>query len=98
AKHLKLDEFQATANGSWHSDKSGGTYPMGWHVTVPGETIDITLTPTVQEQELNTAAPTGVTYWEGAVNITGTSAGKPVTGQGYVEMTGYCEKFKESII
>lgn len=97
AKHLTLDQFQVTSLGTWHSEKSGGTYPMRWYVIVPGEKLELTLTPPVQEQELNTAAPTGITYWEGTVNIEGTVHGKAVTGQGYVEMTGYCEKFKESI-
>jgi len=30
-----------------------------------------------------------VAYWEGAVAISGTAAGKPVAGEGYVELTGY---------
>jgi predicted secreted hydrolase len=34
----------------------------------------------------------GLAYWEGSVRVTGTSAGKPVTGQGYVELTGYAGK------
>ncbi len=28
-------------------------------------------------------------YWEGAVGVTGLVGGKPVTGSGYVELTGY---------
>ncbi len=97
AKHLTLEQFEITSLGTWHSEKSGGNYPMRWYVIVPGEKLEITLTPSVQEQELNTAAPTGITYWEGTVNIEGTSHGKAVSGQGYVEMTGYCEKSKENI-
>jgi len=30
-----------------------------------------------------------VTYWEGAVRGEGRSEGRPVTAEGYVEMTGY---------
>ena len=42
---------------------------------------------------------TGVTYWEGAVEVQGTRAGRPVRGRGYLEMTGYAgpaisEKFR----
>jgi predicted secreted hydrolase len=33
-----------------------------------------------------------VTYWEGAVGITGEVRKKSVTGNGYVEMTGYAGK------
>jgi predicted secreted hydrolase len=28
-------------------------------------------------------------YWEGAVAVEGAYAGAPVTGRGYVELTGY---------
>ncbi|MFP6890875.1 MAG: lipocalin family protein, partial [Nitrospinota bacterium] len=34
---------------------------------------------------------TRVTYWEGAVQAEGHSKGKPVSGVGFVEMTGYAE-------
>jgi predicted secreted hydrolase len=34
-----------------------------------------------------------VVYWEGSVSIEGTRAGRPVTGQGYVELTGYDKTF-----
>jgi predicted secreted hydrolase len=97
AKHIKLDQFKVTTGGSWHSQKSGANYPMGWHVTVPSANIDVTLSTSLQDQELITGRSTGVTYWEGAVTLTGSSNGKPVTGQGYVEMTGYGEKFKKNI-
>jgi predicted secreted hydrolase len=28
-------------------------------------------------------------YWEGAVRVSGTSTGVPISGLGYLEMTGY---------
>jgi hypothetical protein len=43
----------------------------------------------VSSQELLTEGSTGVIYWEGAVAGKGTSAGKPITCEGYVELTGY---------
>jgi predicted secreted hydrolase len=97
AKHIKLDQFKITTSSTWHSPKSGATYPMGWHVNVPSANLDVTLSTDLQDQELNTARSTGVTYWEGSVNVSGTSNGKPIKGQGYVEMTGYGEKFKKNI-
>ena len=30
-----------------------------------------------------------ISYWEGAIDVTGTRSGAPVTGRGYLEMTGY---------
>jgi predicted secreted hydrolase len=39
----------------------------------------------MRDQELNTTTA----YWEGASRITGTTDGQPLTGYGYVELTGY---------
>jgi predicted secreted hydrolase len=36
-----------------------------------------------------TERSTQVTYWEGAVNVTGRVNETPIAGQGYVELTGY---------
>jgi predicted secreted hydrolase len=36
-------------------------------------------------QELNLST----TYWEGAVSYQGTLAGEPISGRGYIELTGY---------
>ena len=33
----------------------------------------------------------GTRYWEGAVGVAGTAAGRPVAGRGYVELVGYGE-------
>ena len=50
------------------------------------------MTPLLADQELITRRSTQVTYWEGAVQATGTWRGAAVSGQGYVEMTGYAER------
>jgi predicted secreted hydrolase len=60
-----------------------------WKVTIPHLSIDLAVSAAVDAQELRTADSTGVTYWEGAVTITGQIAGAPVKGRGYLEMTGY---------
>jgi predicted secreted hydrolase len=52
------------------------------------------VTPLLADQELRTSRSTKVSYWEGAVAVTGTKQGKPVKGQGYVELTGYAERLK----
>lgn len=65
----------------------GGTYPSRWRLRIPAEGVDVEITPYVSDQELDTI----VRYWEGAVQIEGTSNGQPVEGSGYVELTGYAE-------
>ena len=42
---------------------------------------------------MRTLGSTGVTYWEGSVSIDGTKNDNPVTGDGYVELTGYAGAF-----
>ncbi len=81
--------IESQAIGSWTSPVTGGVYPSGWRITLPGQQVSLTLTPLLRDQELVTASSTGVAYWEGAVSVSGTAAGKPVTGEGYVELTGY---------
>jgi predicted secreted hydrolase len=72
--------------GSWASPRDGARYPAHWRVRVPGAGLDLEVRPIVADQELNLA----VRYWEGAVDVRGVGAGgAPLTGRGYVELTGY---------
>jgi RND superfamily putative drug exporter len=87
--HLPRDAFRVDAGGHWTSPATGATYPAGWHLTIPGEDLAIGLRPTVADQELDTRASTGVVYWEGSQVVSATRAGRPLGGEGYVELTGY---------
>jgi predicted secreted hydrolase len=86
---IPAQQIETTVAGSWTSPQTGGVYPSGWKVTLPSRDVTLTLTPALLDQELDTAQSTGVAYWEGAVRITGQAGGKPITGAGYVELTGY---------
>jgi predicted secreted hydrolase len=97
AVYLPLSSLQIEVLGSWRSKKSGVTYPSGWRLKVPEYEVDLSLTPTLADQELTTQKSTLVNYWEGSVKITGTVAGKPVQGRGYVELTGYDNEFRPDI-
>jgi len=93
--HLRREQISITPTGSWHSKKSGATYPMGWRIAVPQFRIALTLTPLLENQELVTRESTRVTYWEGAVRVAGSFASVAVNGEGYVEMTGYDKPFRQ---
>jgi predicted secreted hydrolase len=84
ARHLRLSDFHVQATGQWRSPTTGGLYPAGWRIQVPSEKLDVTLQPTVPQQEVVTHGGAGVSYWEGSVRVTGSA-----TGVGYVELTGY---------
>jgi predicted secreted hydrolase len=77
----------------WTSPNSGARYPAGWEISLPAQQLFLRVLPWVADQELLTAKSTRITYWEGAVAVTGTWRGRPVQGQGYVEMTGYDRRF-----
>jgi predicted secreted hydrolase len=89
AEPIERAEFTTRPLGEWLSPKTGGRYPSGWQVRVPGDGIDLKLVPTIPDQELVAPTMGGVAYWEGSVRVSGTSGGEPVRGEGYVELTGY---------
>jgi predicted secreted hydrolase len=88
-RHLKLADFNIQALNTWKSPRSGAVYPAAWKISLPEQGYELELHPTVANQELEAS---NITYWEGSVRITGTRNGKPVHGQGYVELTGYAGK------
>lgn len=73
------------ALGSWQSPLDGTRYPAGWHVRIPSADLDLAIRPMLADQEVNVS----VRYWEGAVWLTGTAAGRSLAGRGFVELTGY---------
>jgi predicted secreted hydrolase len=87
--HLALGDFQVEAKMSWTSPASQATYPNTWRIAVASLNLDLEVTPLVADQELRTSRSTQVTYWEGAVAVSGTKEGHAANGQGYVELTGY---------
>ena len=84
--HLTSSEVEVRVTEQWESD-DGGLYPARWTLVVPGSGLELDVRPVVADQELFTT----VRYWEGAVEVTGTRNGQPLSGRGYVELTGYAE-------
>ncbi len=84
SRKLSVQDFALTPGKTWTSKTTGGKYPVEWKVQVPSEGIDIQLSTRLQQQELTSKAGAVSSYWEGAVEATGTKR-----GFGYLEMTGY---------
>ena len=82
---LKVKDVTIKILDKWESPHSKITYPSKWRLTIPGQNLDIDVVPLINDQELNVR----YRYWEGAVSVNGTKNGKPISGQGYVELTGY---------
>ena len=87
--HLAESDFKLEPLTYWTSPKSKKKYPATWHITVPSQGYDLTVTPLVPNQELGLRLfkVLNLYYWEGMCRVTGTHHGKPVTGNAYVEIT-----------
>jgi predicted secreted hydrolase len=72
----------------WRSPRTGITYPVA--LALHAGSVDVTLEPLLEDQELDSRASVGAIYWEGAVRAL---AGREV-GRGYLELTGYGEALK----
>lgn len=82
--NLAHDDLVIEVLDTWESPL-GGEYPVEWRMSVPRRALVLHIEPILDTQELDTA----VRYWEGAVDVSGTKGEMPLTGRGYVELTGY---------
>lgn len=87
--HLKNDDFTIEPIGYWKSPHSGATYPSGWKLSVPKIALDLTVTPVMEDQELDSRGSTMIIYWEGACVVEGKAGDAPISGRAYVELVGY---------
>ncbi len=84
---LAVKEYTIGSGATWKSPHSQATYPEKWTLDIPSEHLKLTITPYIPDQELNVS----FVYWEGAVKVEGEINGRPVSGSGYVELTGYAQ-------
>ena len=96
-RHLGEDDFVVTVLDTWKSPHSRAVYPSRWRMQIFPYSLDLDILPNFSDQEMRTSKSTDVIYWEGSVAVTGTNAGQPIKGQGYVELTGYAKPFDVSM-
>lgn len=82
---LSRQDFKITNEATWKSPASGAVYPAQWTVEIPAANLILRVKPYVADQELRLS----FTYWEGAVQVSGMQNGRVISGNGYVELTGY---------
>jgi predicted secreted hydrolase len=90
---LTKDDFGVDVLDTWKSPRSRAVYPVHWRLTVFPLAIQLTAKANIPDQEMQTQATTGVTYWEGSISIKGSVGKFPVKGSGYAELTGYAQSF-----
>lgn len=87
---LGVHDFSMQALGEvWTSPKSQARYPVAWRVTIPALALDLQIRTPMQSQELDGKTRLSPSYWEGAIDISGKRGSSPISGAGYLEMTGY---------
>jgi predicted secreted hydrolase len=84
---LQAGDVSIETLAHWTSPHSGVRYPARWRLGVPSAELRLEIEPRLADQELSV----GPRYWEGAVSVMGSGAGRPIEGQGYVELVGYGE-------
>lgn len=80
---LQREDFSIEVTERWTSPRTHASYPAHWRITLPDADLRLELAPLAADCEL-AARSTGTTYWEGPVQITGSTSGR-----GYAELTGY---------
>ena len=84
-----MTDYTMTPLRNWKSSKTGADYPLHWRIEVPSLGYRLDIRPAFEEQEMTTHETTGISYWEGAIEVAGDSADGNMTGCGYMELTGY---------
>ena len=84
SRPLSNEEVRIEVTDHW-SNAQGTRYPARWRIRVPALALEVSVRPVLADQELLTTPD----YWEGAVDVSGTRAGRNIAGRGYVELVGY---------
>jgi predicted secreted hydrolase len=88
--HLRSSDFRLESVGEkWTSPHTGAVYPVHWSIAIPKLGIALEAKTPLASQELTGKTKLAPNYWEGAVLFAGTRNGTPLSGAGYLEMTGY---------
>ena len=85
ARLLRWDEVDLQPLDHWISPHTGDRYPIRWRLRVPAQSLDLTVTAKLVDQEMRLT----VRYWEGAVSVEGRAGDRTINGRGYLEMTRY---------
>jgi predicted secreted hydrolase len=87
---LHSNEFILQSAGeNWTSPLAGAAYPIHWKIAIPKLGIELEAKTPLASQELSGNTRLAPNYWEGAIVLSGQRKAQPLSGAGYLEMTGY---------
>jgi predicted secreted hydrolase len=88
--HLRSADFTLQPAGEfWTSPLTGAKYPIHWKITIRKLGVELEARTPLGSQELTSKTKLTPTYWEGAIVLAGRRNAQPLSGAGYLEMTGY---------
>src|SRR5258708_2406745 len=88
--HLRSSDFSLEPAGDkWTSPLTGAAYPIHWKIAIPKLAIELDAKTPLASQELTSSTKLAPNYWEGAIVLSGQRKAEPLSGLGYLEMTGY---------
>ena len=77
------------SSDTWASPVDGTRYPLWWRLALPALGLDVAVEPLLPQQELGPGIVSGGLIWSGAVTLSGSRNGDPVTGSGRMDLSGY---------
>jgi predicted secreted hydrolase len=89
---LSSEDVELEPEDYWESPQAA-RYPVRWRMRLPKERLDLEVAAYVLDQEHRHS----FRYWEGAVSVRGIEGEEPISGDGYLEMTGYGSEGASSI-
>jgi predicted secreted hydrolase len=88
--HLRANDFiLQPLTETWTSPTTHAVYPLAWKIAIPKLGIELEARTPLADQELAGNASFVPAYWEGAITLAGHREKLPLSGVGYLEMTGY---------
>jgi predicted secreted hydrolase len=86
SEHLRVSDYELVPVRFWTSGKTKAPYPIAWRLRIRKLGIEGEIRTPLESQEL-TLEP--IAYWEGAIRFSGRGQAGPLSGKGYMELTGY---------
>jgi len=88
-ERFAFDDLVVEPGRVWRSPREGGgRYVLEWVIRVPKLNATYRIKPVFDDNEIDSALTTNVRYWEGMIRVEGVVDGRPVPGNGYMEICG----------
>lgn len=82
---INPSDVKLNVQDRWESPHSKSVYPSSWKMEIPKFDLTLNMSPLFPDQEMDVS----VRYYEGTLSVSGAMNGEQITGNGFIEMTGY---------